>query len=272
MDDLFDLPSNYEDINLDGYVEGHSSPIKKKEINNILSKELSLCKIINENKKGTGFFCRMNIDEIPIKLALFTNNHVLDGNCIKTGKKIIIEHIHFDKLKILDITEDRRTFTNEELDYTCIEIFENDNIFKQYELEELLIIDQKYLEEDVSHLLNKDILLLQYPMGNEFSFSVGIIDYIDKVNIRHTASSNEGSSVSPLLKRDDYSIIGIHFGSKMQQNNKALAEYNASRNILAIINDLKIIIKDKIRIGDKIRIDDKFIIKEKKKRRTSRRI
>ena len=42
----------------------------------------------------------MNIDEIPIKLALFTNNHLLDGNCIKTGKKIIIEHINFDKLKI----------------------------------------------------------------------------------------------------------------------------------------------------------------------------
>ena len=265
MDDLFDLHSNYEDINLEGYVEGHSAPIKKKEINNILSKEISLCKIINEDKKGTGFFCRMNIDEIPIKLALFTNNHVLDRNCIKTGKKVIIEHTNFDNLKIINITEDRRTFTNEELDYTCIEIFEKDNIFKHNELDELFIIDQKEFEEDVSHLLNKDILLLQYPMGNEFSFSVGIIDYIDKVNIRHTASSDEGSSGSPLLKRNDYSIIGIHFGSKIKQKNKAFAEYNVSRNISAIIKDLKIIIKDKIRIGDKIRIEDKFRIKEKKR-------
>ena len=194
MDDLFDLPSNYEDINLEGFLEGHCAPIKKKEINNILSKEISLCKIINEDKKGTGFFCRMNIDKIPIKLALFTNNHVLDRNCINPGKKIIIEHINFDKLKILDITEDRRTFTNEELDYTCIEIFENDNIFKHNELEELFMIDQNNLEEDVSHLLNKYILVLQYPKGNEFSFSVGIIDYIDKVNNRHTASTNEGPS------------------------------------------------------------------------------
>ena len=56
MDDLFDNPSNYEDINLEGYLKGHSAPIKKKEINNILSKELSLCKIINEYKIGTGFF------------------------------------------------------------------------------------------------------------------------------------------------------------------------------------------------------------------------
>jgi ubiquitin-protein ligase len=265
MDDLFDLPSNYEDINLEGYLEGHSAPIKKKEINTILSKEKSLCKIINENIKGTGFFCRMNIDEIPIKLALFTNNHLLDGNCIKTGKKIIIEHINFDKLKILDITKDRRTFTNEELDYTCIEIFENDNIFKHNELEELFMIDQNNLKEDVSHLLNKDILLLQYPMGNEFSFSVGKIDYIDNANIRHTASTNEGSSGSPLLKRNDYSIIGIHFGSKMKKKNKELAEYNASRNISAIIKDLKIRIGDKIRLGDKIIIDDKFRNEEKKR-------
>ena len=126
------------------------------------------------------------------------------------------------------------------------------------------MIDQNNLKEDVSHLLNKDILLLQYPMGNEFSFSVGKIDYIDNANIRHTASTNEGSSGSPLLKRNDYSIIGIHFGSKMKKNEE-LAEYNASRNISAIIKDLKIRIGDKIRLGDKIIIDDKFRNEEKKR-------
>ena len=31
MDDLFDLSSNYEDINLEGYLKGHSAPIKKKK-------------------------------------------------------------------------------------------------------------------------------------------------------------------------------------------------------------------------------------------------
>ena len=205
----------------------------------------------------------MNLDEIPIKLALFTNNHILDRNCIETGKKIIIEHKNFEKLKILDITKDRRTFTNEELDYTCIEIFENDNIFKNNELEELFIIDQNSLEKDVSHLLNKDILILQYPEGNEFCFSVGIINYINNVNISHTASTNKGSSGSPLLKRNDYSIIGIHLGSKMKQANEELVEYNVSRNISAIINDLKKIIKSNIRIRDKIRIDSKIGIEEK---------
>jgi ubiquitin-protein ligase len=48
----------------------------------------------------------------------------------------------------------------------------------------------------------------------------------------------------------------------MQQNNKALAEYNASRNILAIINDLKIIKEDKIRKRDTIGIIGKKTRKE----------
>ena len=48
LDDLFDS-LNYDEINLEGHVEGHSVPIKKTEIYNILSKEISICKIRNEN-------------------------------------------------------------------------------------------------------------------------------------------------------------------------------------------------------------------------------
>jgi hypothetical protein len=36
--------------------------------------------------------------------------------------------------KILEISEKRRVFTSEELDYTCVEIFEKDNIFNNNEI------------------------------------------------------------------------------------------------------------------------------------------
>ena len=241
IDDLFDYSSNNDEINLEGLVEGHSLPIKKREINNILAKEISMCKIRNENKIGTGFFCRINIDDIPFKLALFSNNHMLDRNSIKPGKEIVIEHKNISTYKILEITKDRRTFTDEELDYTCIEIFEEDKIFKNNEIEQLFKIDHNILEENNSSLLNSDIFILQYPEGNEFSFS---IDYIDNKLIKHTASTIGGSSGSPIIKRNNYSIIGIHFGGKKKENNIEYIECNLSTNVLSILNDIKIRIKN----------------------------
>ena len=94
INSIFELK---EEIIEEGYVERHSGPLRKTEINNIFGKELSLCKIhfkkkknnVIENAVGTGFFCRINLSEIPFKLALFTNNHVLDRSSIKKGKDYI---------------------------------------------------------------------------------------------------------------------------------------------------------------------------------------
>ena len=239
IDDLFDSPY-YEDLNLEGCIEGHSIPIKKKEINNLFSKEISTCKISNGNKKGTGFFCRININEIPFKLALFTNNHILKRDDLKVGKEIIFDHINFEESKILEIKNNRIIFTDEELDYTCIEILDEDNIFKNNEIEKLFKIDQNILEGNSSSLNDNDIFILQYPKGNEFSFSIGKIDYIDNKIIKHTATTLDGSSGAPILKRTNYSIIGIHFGSKIKNNNNEYVEFNLSTNIFSIINDIKI--------------------------------
>ena len=265
IDDLFDSPY-YEDINLEGCIEGHSIPIKKKEINNLFSKEISTCKIVNGNKKGTGFFCRININEIPFKLALFTNNHILNRDDLKVGKEIIFEHKNFEESKILEIKNNRVIFTDEELDYTCIEILSEDNIFKNNEIEKLFKIDQNILEGNTSSLNNNDIFILQYPNGNEFSFSIGKIDYIDNKIIKHTATTLDGSSGSPIIRRTNYSIIGIHFGSKIKMNNNEYVEFNLSTNIFSIINDIKIkLVPNKLE-GEKIIKDQQGVALEKYKK------
>ena len=238
IDELFDF-IDFDSISLEGYIEGHSAPIKKKEINNLLSKEISICKISNKNQIGTGFFCRININEIPLKLVLFTNNHILDRNSLKIGEKIILDHKNFSTSKILEITKNRKIFTDEELDYTCIEIFEKDNILKKEEIKETFTIDQKILEGNPSSLLNNDIYIIQYPKGNEFSLSIGKIDYIDNKLIKHTASTEYGSSGAPIIRRNNYSIIGIHYGSPKKINGNEFVEYNLSTNIFSIINDIK---------------------------------
>ena len=91
--------------------------------------KISYEKIIdNEIKKGkgSGFFCEIN--NFPIKYALFTNNHVLNENDIKIGNIINIEYYNKSSYinKKIKINEKRRVFTNKELDYTCIEINESD--------------------------------------------------------------------------------------------------------------------------------------------------
>ena len=115
-------------------IVGHSEPITQKESNELFSKEDSICKIMSKKiiegrlkcVKGAGFFIKIINEKIPFNKCLLTNNHILNKNDIKINNKINIEYQH--KNKIIEINEQRRVFTNEKLDYTCIEIFENDNI------------------------------------------------------------------------------------------------------------------------------------------------
>ena len=66
----------------------------------------SICKIIyekivdNEKKEGIGFFCEIN--NFPIKYALFTNNHILNGYDIEIGNTINIEYYEDSKYKKKD--------------------------------------------------------------------------------------------------------------------------------------------------------------------------
>ena len=90
----------------------------------------SKCKIsfetLENNKgKGSGFFCEINID-FPIKYALFTNNHVLNEFNIEIGNTIEFDYLELQKSffsssynvakKKIKITENRRVFTDKELD------------------------------------------------------------------------------------------------------------------------------------------------------------
>ena len=92
----------------------------------ILQKKNAICQITTKNL-GTDFFCLLNIDNQL--WVLFNNNHVLGNDEIKIGSKIKI--LHEEKIKYIEITKNIFTSTNEYLDYTCIEIL-NDELFQNY--------------------------------------------------------------------------------------------------------------------------------------------
>ena len=170
-------------------------------------------------------------------MFLLTNNHILDKNSIKIGNDIIFDHKNKPVSNVLEISNNRRTFTNEELDYTCIEIFEKDKIFENDEIKRIFKIDQNILENNISSMENIDIFILQYPLGNELSFSEGKIVSITEEKIQYTASTNHGSSGSPIIKRDNYCVIGLHVGSEKKKIKTEICNFGL--NIIAIINDIK---------------------------------
>ena len=82
-------------IQKEGKIKEHGSPISKNEILNLLGMEQSMCRIDFENIEngnlvnghGSGFFCEIG-GNFPIKYALFTNNHILNESNLEIGKTI----------------------------------------------------------------------------------------------------------------------------------------------------------------------------------------
>jgi len=228
------------DIKKEGIIEGHGRPITKKEIFHLFKMERSMCKISFETNKreigkGSGFFCE--IDNFPIKYALFTNNHILNESNIEIGKKIIFECLALQKSsyysikKEITITDKRQVFTNKELDYTCIELFKSDGIIDYFKIE------PEILKNDKNNLKDNDIFILQFPQGNDLSFSYGKIKSLKDNKIIHNASTDDGSSGSPIIRRskDNY-IIGLHYGGV--KNNKREYKFNIATLFDSILDNI----------------------------------
>ena len=229
----------------EGIIQGQGYPITKEEIDELFKKDKSMCKISyetidNKKGKGSGFFCKL--DKFPIKYALFTNNHILNEFNIEIGKKIYFEYLqrsssffgssyNIDK-KQIEITEKRRIFTNKELDYTCIELYESDGIYDYFQIEPNLF---KYGNQ---YLIDNDIFILQYPSGNDLSFSCGKILSLEDNEIVHNASTEGGSSGSPIIRRsEDNYVVGLH--SCGIKNIKDEYEYNLATSFISILDNIK---------------------------------
>ena len=196
----------------ENYIKGKIQPIP---INNVLkysSKANATCKVLLNNKIGSGFFTKVKILNEQM-LFLFTNNHILGEENIKNNS--IIKILNDKKIKEIKINEDRFTCTNEELDYTCIEIFEDEDIDNFFEIDNKINCEDPYEEYK-----NDNIVIIQYPKGEDVSFAEGNIKNIkNQFQIYHSVSTEFGSSGSPIiLNKRNLKIIGIHCGYVKKDN------------------------------------------------------
>ena len=65
-----------------------------------------------------------------------------------------------------------------------------------------------------NNILNKEITIIQYPLGVNISYSDGIIKKIDQYEFTHNAGTQPGSSGSPVFMKDSIRVIGIHKSGK----------------------------------------------------------
>ena len=222
-------------------IKGNGNYLTLSDIEALYKEGRKMTKINVDRMKGiygSGFLLEINEDNIPIKKVLFTCNHVLNEEYLKSNNKIEIKnqakinHINIKnnlvyRLENYIIKENnankRKIITDKFLDYTCIEIFDND-----FENDiDLFDINKKEIK------INKDIFILHHPQGQDIlSYSLGQILKIQDSIIYHSASTERGSSGSPIINREDFSVIGIHYGGI---NNN----FNTAHNIKDILDDIK---------------------------------
>ena len=125
----------------------------------------SVCKILYQNKKGTGFLIKLKKDNKDFN-CLLTNEHVVGEDLIKANEVITVNY-DCEKREISIYLNKKQRFIKYYLDYdiSIIEILPNDGIDNNYFL--------LPYTDNINSLENKKIYIPQFPRGGDLSYSEG---------------------------------------------------------------------------------------------------
>ena len=155
---------------------------------------------INEEKytKGIGILCKCNIESKKTKKikALITYNHMINFDFLNKGEKMIL-YINKKEYEI-NIKINRYKYTNEDLDFTIIEILDKDNIKNFIEIDNFIYSKNYTGNNIISVYLNDD--------GDDFELSHNKI--IKKDNDYYTCDT-ETMKEGIIIFKDNMKLIGI---------------------------------------------------------------
>ena len=217
-----------------------------------------ICKIYNGGAIGTGFFCSIPFpDKSNLLKVLITNKHVLNEKEIKNKKEIKISLNDEKILKSIKIEDTRKIFSSKKYDVTFIEIIEEkDDIVNFLEIDDKIFEIQKYLEDFYNDMYSRNsIYILNHPEGKNVVVSYGTLKEINDTYIHHYCSTKKGSSGSPILSLNNFSVIGIHCGSseKFDYNKGIFIKYPIIEFYEEMKKEIKIIdikINNQKKIGE----------------------
>ena len=203
----------------------------------LIKAQTAICKIIiNEenNSYGSGFFCKIpytdnNNNLLPV---LITNNHALPKNIIESEDNIKIK---IDKeIKNISLKIERKKWTDEKMDFTVIEITDND------EIDDFFYLDDKIYKKNYANnnYIDKNVIVYGIQLNGKIGFSNGKIKKIDEFDysFAYTCNTYPGCSGGCLANQNNNCVIGIHCGEIKTNNNRIL---NTGIFIWNIINYLK---------------------------------
>ena len=203
----------------------------------------AVCEICLSNGFGSGFFCKIPYTQnnnllLPV---LLTNNHVLSEDALENDIKIKIN----GEAKFISL-KGRKKWTNKEMDFTCIEIKEEeDNIHTFFNL------DDKVLDKNSSNecYLNQKVFLFAINQNDkEIGFSNGVIKKNQDGFFAHTCNSFPGCSGGCIVNQFNNNVIGIHRAEIVTGDKKAV---NAGIYINNVINRIK---QSKENVSQKVKI------------------
>ena len=169
----------------------------------------SLCKIFIKEQISSGFLIKFFKGDKDF-FCLMTNEHSITKDLVAQKEKFRFYFKNEDETReiILDPSERYiKDFTCVGIDAIVIEILPKDDIKN----DNFLLANLDYLYNS-NELINKDIIILQYPKGKS-SYSLGKIKDIKNNYIFYSASTTFGSSGSPIFLKGNMKVIGIHKGS-----------------------------------------------------------
>jgi len=204
----------------------------------------AVCQIcVSDNKFGSGFFCKIPYtkDNNLLLPVLITNNHVLSKDSLENDIKIKIN----GETKIISL-KGRKKWTNVEIDYTCIEIKEEeDKIYTFFNLDDN-VLDKNYSN---ANYLNHNVLIYAINKDNKLmGFSNGIIKQNKDPFFAYTCNTYPGCSGGCIVNQFNNNVIGIHRGEIITEKEK---EINGGIYINNIINSIK---QSKENISQKVKI------------------
>ena len=218
----------------------------------------SLCKIKTPYKIGSGFLVQFE-EQDKIFFCLMSNEHVIQKVLVEKKETISFKYEYETKEKEIYLNPEERfikDFRDIGLDSIVIQILPKDDIGKDY----FLLIDKNYINK-FNELIGEDIVIIQYPKG-EAGYSYGKIKDINEYEFTHSASTEPGSSGSPVFLKGNFKVIGIH---KSSDNNKKenygdfigpIFNYFNEKNSTKVKS-----IKNEI-VSDHNDITDEFVIKQ----------
>ena len=168
------------------------------------------CQILLEKGYGSGFFCKIPYTENKniFLNVLITCEHVLEKNLIFSENFINI--IVNNKNKKLSL-KNRKKWSNEKLDYSCIEILEEDEIDDFYQIDDI-ILKKNYKNDFYIEDERKNLIIFAIMKNQRRGHANGLIKNINEHFFVHNCNTDKGASGGVIVNKNNNCVIGIHKG------------------------------------------------------------